>query len=88
MFDILEIKDVRAEIGQQVRKIRKSTKMSQSELAERIGSSRYAIQHLEAGQNFTIDTLLKALKEFGLLHELFQQLHSSGRKYDSTQSLY
>lgn len=57
----IKIKDIKLEIGQLVKSFRKRDKISQEELAEKLNLSRITIQNLEAGKNFTIDTLLKVL---------------------------
>lgn len=64
MFDTIEIKDVKVEIGSFVRAVRKQRGVPQTELAEALDVSRTTIQNLELGKNTTIDTILKVLKEF------------------------
>ena len=67
MFDAIEIKDVKMEIGLLVRALRKQRALSQLQLAETLNVSRATIQNMESGKNFTIDTILKALKEMDQL---------------------
>ncbi|MBW8308263.1 MAG: helix-turn-helix domain-containing protein [Candidatus Paracaedibacteraceae bacterium] len=50
------------ELGQQLRWLRKQTKLSQSDLALRAGLSRTAIQAIESGKTTCqLDTLFKVL---------------------------
>ncbi|CAG5082625.1 helix-turn-helix transcriptional regulator [Parvicella tangerina] len=89
MFDQnLRIKDVKQEIGQLVRSLRKQEAISQNELAERLDLSRITIQNLEAGKNFTIDTLLKVLQHFDLLHQLNDLFTALSNQSDNPTSLY
>lgn len=69
MFDTIEIKEVKQRIGALIRNIRKQQGFSQSKLAESLDVSRTTIQNLELGRNFTIDTLLKALKALDKLEK-------------------
>jgi ribosome-binding protein aMBF1 (putative translation factor) len=53
------------EIAYQVLQLRKKKKMSQAELARKIGTKQSNIARMEAGQqNFTIDTLQKIASAF------------------------
>ena len=53
------------EIAYQVLQLRKKKKMSQAELARKIGTKQSNIARMEAGQqNFTIDTLQKISSAF------------------------
>lgn len=70
MFDTVEIKDVKKEIGALLKSIRKQRKISQNKLSNNLNVSRTTIQNLELGRNFTIDTLLKVCKELELLDSL------------------
>ena len=66
MFDIVEIKDVKRELGFLVKALRKQRGLSQVQLAKSLDVSRTTIQNLELGKNFTVDTILKVLKEMDL----------------------
>lgn len=79
MFDSIEIKDVKREIGTLIKSIRKERKVSQAELAHTLDVSRTTIQNLELGRNFTIDTLLKACKELDLLDSLYAKIVQEGQ---------
>ena len=53
------------EIAYQILKLREQKKMSQAELAKRIGTKQSNIARMEAGQqNFTTDTLQKIAEVF------------------------
>ena len=88
MFERIEIKDVKVEIGRLVRVVRKQRKLTQSEVAERLAVSRNTIQNLESGKNFTINTLFKALKEFDLLDQVHREILRERKAIEQTKSLY
>jgi len=53
------------EVAYQITKLRKQAKITQSELAKRIGTTQSNIARMETGQqNFTIDTLNKIASTF------------------------
>lgn len=83
----INIKDLKVKIGSLVKLLRKKQQMSQEELAVMIGVSRMTIQKLEAGNNATIDTLLKILRQFELLQN-FQNFIEDELTNNSYQSLY
>lgn len=84
----IKIKDIKLEIGQLVKSFRKRDKISQEELAEKLNLSRITIQNLEAGKNFTIDTLLKVLQHFDLLNSIDEMLKDKRNDNENTESLY
>lgn len=84
----IKIKDIKLEIGQLVKSFRKRDKISQEELAEKLNLSRITIQNLEAGKNFTIDTLLKVLQHFDLLNSLAEILKDKRNDNENIESLY
>lgn len=84
----LKIKDVKTEIGQLVKSLRKKQKLSQQELAEQLDLSRITIQNLESGKNFTIDTLLKVFKHFDVLIGFNQFLIDKRDESEQLTSLY
>jgi transcriptional regulator with XRE-family HTH domain len=88
MFDAVEIKDVKIEIGLLVRALRKQRRLSQLQLAEVLDVSRATIQNMETGKNFTIDTLLKVCKEMDQLTELKVKVEHVRMQIINTQSLY
>ncbi len=88
MFETLKIKDVKEDLGQAVKLLRKRHKLSQSELADLLALSRITIQNLESGKNFTIDTLLKVLQHFDLLNEVSQGIKYIVKNNEEVDSLY
>lgn len=84
----IKIKDVKTEIGQFVRVIRKRHDLTQEELAQLLNISRITVQNLEAGKNFTIDTLLKVLEHFDLLKELNTLVKDKRNEQENVISLY
>lgn len=88
MFDIVEIKDVKEEIGLLIRATRKQRRISQTHLAKSLDVSRTTIQSLEKGKNYTIDTLLKAIKELDLLTTLHSEILQAKTQVIQSKSLY
>ena len=86
MFDTVEIKHVKREIGTLIKSIRKQRKISQNELSNRLNVSRTTIQNLELGRNFTIDTLLKVCKELDLLESLKDKIVLEGQNIGLNKS--
>lgn len=84
----LKIKDVKSEIGQLIKSYRKGEKLSMQELAEKLELSRITIQNLEAGKNFTIDTLLKVLQYFDTLAEFNDFVKGKRSENEEVESLY
>lgn len=88
MFDTIEIKDVKSEIRSLVRALRKQRGISQIQLAETIDVSRTTIQNLELGRNFTIDTVLKVIKEMDLLEPLQSEISQAQNHITHSKSMY
>ena len=88
MFNTLEIKDVKNEIGLLIKAIRKQRGISQLQLAESIDVSRTTIQNLEIGKNFTVDTILKVLKEMDLLSQLQSEITQAKKHVVNSKSMY
>lgn len=88
MFDIVEIKGVKNEIGLLVKAIRKQRGLSQTQLAGALDVSRTTIQNLETGKNFTADTILKVLKEVDLLEQLNRIVTETKSQVINSKSLY
>ena len=88
MFETLEIKDVKIEMGQLIKELRKNQKLSQSDLADSIGASRTTIQNLELGKNFTIDTFLKVLSELDAMEHFNRHIVKSKNQFKNIKSLY
>ncbi len=88
MFEVLEIKTVKESIGQLIKAVRKNRKLTQAELASAIDVSITTIKKLEKGNNFTIDTILKVLKELDLLEVLNSEITQTKAQILNTKSLY
>ena len=84
----IKINDVQTDLGLLIASLRKAKKLSQKDFAEQLGLSRITIQNLEAGNNFTIETLLKALQYFDLLDDLQQFTNEIKNKNNNLNSLY
>lgn len=70
MIDAITIKDVKIKLGQLCKKKRQSHNLSQEDLADALGLSRYTIQKFESGKNATLDTVLKIANHFELLQTI------------------
>jgi transcriptional regulator with XRE-family HTH domain len=70
MIDFVTVKEVKLKLGVLCKRKRQSYNMSQEDLAEAIGLSRYTIQKFENGKNATLDTVLKIANHFDLLKQL------------------
>ena len=88
MFGTVEVKEVKVAVGSLIKTARKQRKLTQQEVAERIQVSRNTIQNLEAGKNFTADTLLRVLKDFDLLEPLFHRVKDQQKNIEQTKPLY
>ena len=88
MFDTVEIKDIKRELGTLVKALRKQRGLSQTQLAESLDVSRTTIQNLEMGKNFTMDTILKVMKEMDLLTQLNSEILQAKRHIANSKSLY
>ncbi|MFV0152007.1 helix-turn-helix domain-containing protein [Empedobacter falsenii] len=88
MFDFITIKDVKNNIGEWCKKMRKSEKLTQEELAIELGLSRYTIVNLENGENPTLDTLLKVLQYFDKMNTLNQFVSNKIKDLDISKSMY
>ncbi|RLZ08043.1 helix-turn-helix domain-containing protein [Faecalibacter macacae] len=88
MFDFITIKDVKNNIGEWCKKMRKSEKLTQEQLAIELGLSRYTIVNLENGENPTLDTLLKVLQYFDKMNTLNQFVSNKIKDLDISKSMY
>jgi len=88
MFESVEIKDIKLEIGALIKALRKQRKISQSELARSLDVSRTTIQNLELGRNYNIDTILKVLKELDLLTQLHGEIKEVKEHVELSKSMY
>ncbi len=88
MFDTIEIKDVKRELGVLVKALRKQRGLSQLQLAKSLDVSRTTIQNLELGKNFTVDTILKVMKEMDLLTQLNSEILQAKSHVVNSKSMY
>lgn len=88
MFDTVEIKDVKNDLGLLVKSLRKQRGLSQIQLATALGLSRTTIQNLELGKNFTVDTILKVLKEMDLLGQVKDEIAQAKAHVINSKSMY
>lgn len=64
MLDFLTIKEVKTNIGQWCKEMRKAQNLTKQELATELNLSRFTIAKLENGENATLDTVLKVVQYF------------------------
>jgi transcriptional regulator with XRE-family HTH domain len=88
MFETIEIKDVKRELGDLIKALRKQRGFSQKELAERLNISRTTIQNLELGKNFTVDTILKVMKEMDVLSQIHNEIKEAREHVRHSKSMY
>lgn len=88
IFDTVKIKDIKVDIGETVRLLRKHNELSQQDLADLLNISRITVQNLERGKNFTIDTLLKVLQHFDMLRNLKNEITRVKEDIEDAKSLY
>jgi transcriptional regulator with XRE-family HTH domain len=88
MFETIEIKTVKRELGFLVKALRKQRGLSQIQLAKSLDVSRTTIQNLELGKNFTVNTFLKVLKEMDLLSELNSEILQAKSHVINSKSMY
>jgi len=88
MFNTVEVKEVKQDIGLLVKTIRKKRKLTQIELANTLNVSRNTVQNLESGKNFTADTVLKIFKEFDLLETFHDLILKTKKEVKQAKSLY
>lgn len=61
---------VRAELGNRVRKVRKSRRLTQADVAERAGLSRPTVSMFERGNDVSLDSFLSIFRALDLLDTL------------------
>jgi transcriptional regulator with XRE-family HTH domain len=84
MINIINIKDVKLKVGELVKVLRKRERLSQQQLAEKLGISRITIKNLESGQNTTLDTFFKVLQYFEMLEVFAGAIDNEiNKNYDS-----
>ena len=82
MINTVTIKDVKVQLGLLCKQKRQIYNMSQEDLAEAVGISRFTVQKFENGKNATLDTVLKIANHFDLLNGLYQALKHSEQSND------
>ena len=87
LLESLSVKDVKSNISELVKILRKKRGLSQDELAEKLNLSRITISNLELGKNATLDTLLKVFQYLEVL-EAFNTYVSEEIKNNEYDSLY
>lgn len=80
--------EVRRKIGEFVKLMRNSRKISQQELADSLNLNRQTIQKVESGKNFNIDTLLLIFQHFELLKAFADFIKDQGTDFTEIDSLY
>lgn len=87
LIEPLSVKDVKINIAELVKMLRKKQGLSQEELAEKLNLSRITISNLELSKNTTLDTLLKVFQYLEIL-ETFNAYVSEEIKNNQYNSLY
>ncbi|WP_298247928.1 helix-turn-helix transcriptional regulator [uncultured Christiangramia sp.] len=87
MLSFVSIKEVKEVLGNWCKLERQRHQLTQSELAEILGMSRYTIQKFETGNNATLDTALKIAHHFDALDPLYKALKQQNEQ-NQTDSLY
>lgn len=87
LLEPLSVKDVKLNIAELVKMLRKKQGLSQEELAEKLNLSRITISNLELSKNATLDTLLKVFQYLEIL-ETFNAYVSEEIKNNQYNSLY
>lgn len=87
MIESITIKELKLNLGELCKTKRQSYEMSQQDLGEALGLSRYTIQKFENGKNATLDTVLKIANHFGLLNPLQKAIQKTIED-DNQISLY
>lgn len=88
MLDFLTIKEVKTNIGQWCRQMRKAQNLTKQELAEELDLSRFTIAKLENGENPTLETLLKVLQYFDEMKSLNQSVVTKTKEFTDNPSMY
>ena len=88
MLDFLTIKEVKTNIGQWCRQMRKAQHLTKQELAEELDLSRFTIAKLENGENPTLDTVLKVLQYFDEMTSLNQFVVNKTKELTDNPSMY
>ncbi len=87
MFSAITVKDLKVQVGNWCKLLRKESGLSQLQLAEKLAVSRLTVVKLEKGENVTIDTLFKALQYFQELESLQVFINKRQERFDY-ESMY
>jgi transcriptional regulator with XRE-family HTH domain len=87
MFSAITVKDLKVQVGNWCKLLRKESGFSQLQLAEKLAVSRLTVVKLEKGENVTIDTLFKALQYFQELESLQVFINKRQERFDY-ESMY
>ncbi len=88
MLDFTTIKDVKDNLGEWCKLLRKNEKLTQHQLANELSLSPLTISKLENGENPTIETLLKVLQYFDQMKVLNTFVSSKIDNLKSNESFY
>lgn len=87
MIELVTIKQTKEELGKWCKVQRDRFGLTQQDLADILGISRYTIQKFESGKNSTIDTILKIAHHFDDLDKFYSGLKSYNDQ-NTNSSLY
>lgn len=88
MLSFLTIKEVKTNIGQWCKEMRKAQNLTKQELAAELNLSRFTIAKLENGDNATLDTVLKVVQYFDAMKSLNQFVVNKTNDFTDYPSMY
>ena len=88
MFQFTTIKDLKKNLGNWCKQLRKRENLTQKQLAEELALSPLTISKLENGENPTIETLLKVLQHFDELKSLNEFVQTKRENLNVNANLY
>ncbi|MBF5027362.1 helix-turn-helix domain-containing protein [Planobacterium oryzisoli] len=88
MLQFTTVKDVKINIGQWCKLLRKEHNLSRKQLAEQLALSALTISKLENGHNPTLETLLKILQHFEQLDSFNVWIQTKTTEINTNSSLY
>lgn len=88
MINTVTVKDVKLKLGELCKHNRQRYDITQGELAEALGLSRFTIQKFESGKNATLDTTLKIAYHFDLLKPFHEALKQHLEDEQNIPSMY